>query len=581
MFDLTLLGAVIKNIAVLGVGAYLTSQLKPFRRTLSHADYRMRDKILLIFVFGFFSALGNILSMPIMNSLANTRIVGAVVGGLLGGPLVGIGAGLLGGIPRYFMGGFTMPAAVVANVIAGYIGGLFFKKYGPRRINLWIALVASFLGEVILKGLVIAMSEPMEAAIELEKVIAGPTIFANCLGVMLFVYIVRDVFREQEKAQADSAQQVMRVIRKTSHLLRNGLQQETAAKVAEIIFLEVRPAAVAITDTNQVLAFLGLGTDHHFAGTPIITESTKRAYETRQTVIANERESVGCPQENCPLTAVVDTPLIVNNEIMGSIKLFKANNEIISPYEVEIIQGIAEFLSLQLAQHKLDEKAILLAQAEYNMLKAQVNPHFLFNTLGTIRALARSDADTVRTLIKNLSDLLRKTLNRDREIVSLEEEMETVRSYINIEKARFGGRVCVSEDIAEELLLHVIPVFTIQPLVENAIRHGLSPKINGGKVHIAACQEQDTLYISVTDDGVGIAPDTVSKLTGNSVMPQSGEGAGIGVNNVHRRLQRIYGKDYGLLIDSKENQGTSITICLPLAVEWRGENNGKDKGAAG
>lgn len=540
----------------------------------------MRDKVFLIFVFGFFSALGNILSMPIMDSLANTRIVGAVVGGLLGGPLVGLGAGLLGGIPRYFMGGFTMPAAVVANVIAGYIGGLFFRKYGPRRINLRIALVASFLGEVVLKGLVILMSEPMDAAIELEKVIAGPTILANCLGVVLFVYIVRDVFREQEKAQAESAQQAMRVIQKTSHLLRDGLQETSAAKVAEIIFHEIRPAAVAITDTNKVLAFLGLGSDHHFAGTPIMTGATRRAYETRQTVIANERQNVGCPQENCPLTAVVDTPLIVNNELMGSIKLFKANNEIISSYEVEIIQGIADFLSLQLAQHKLDEKAILLAQAEYNMLKAQVNPHFLFNTLGTIRALARIDADTTRALIKNLSDLLRKTLNRDREIVSIEEELETVRNYVSIEKARFGSRIRVTEDIPLDIRQQLIPVFTLQPLVENAIRHGLSPKLNGGVVHIAACQDQDTLYITVTDDGVGIAGDTLSKLTDNALIPKSGEGAGIGVNNVHSRLQRIYGKKYGLLIESQENKGTSITISLPAATEWGGENRGQNQSVA-
>jgi LytS/YehU family sensor histidine kinase len=576
MLDPSLLGSVIKNIAVLGVAAYITTQLSAFRRTLKHSEYRMRDKLVLMLVFGFFSGIGNFLSISIMDSLANTRIVGAVVGGLLGGPLVGVGAGLIGGIPRYFMGGFTMPAAVMANMIAGCIGGIAYKKYGPRQLNLQIAFVASFLSELVLKFLVIVLSEPMQAAIELERVIALPTIAANSLGVMLFIYIVRDVFKEQERVQAESAQQAMRVITQTSNLLKDGLTVDAAVEAAKIIFHETKPAAVAITDGFSVLAFVGQGEDHHFAGTPIMTETTKQVVRTRQTVIANTRESVGCPHQDCPLTAVVDTPMIVDNKLQGTIKLYKANNEIISPYEAELIQGIADFLSLQLMQHKLDEQAKLLAQAEYNMLKAQVNPHFLFNTLGTIRALARSDAETTRALIKNLSDMLRKTLNREREIVSLDEEMETVRSYVNIEKARFGSRVMVYEHIPPNLLRHPVPVFSIQPLVENAIRHGLSPKIGGGTIKIEARYDQETLYLTVSDNGVGISPDKLSAIAGQAALHQSGDGAGIGVHNVHSRLQKIYGKNHGLTIASELGQGTSVTITLPLVSDWRDDAYGKD-----
>lgn len=564
MFTYTeLVKNIIANAAVIGVGAYLTTQLTVFRRTLNYRLYRKRDKAFLILVFGFFSALGNVFGIPLMGGLVNTRIVWAIVGGLLGGPAVGLGVGIIGAFHRYFMGGFTMWAAILSNILVGYLSGLVCKRYGPRNITVKIAMITGVCGEIILKILILCLSKPFIAAWEFEKVIAIPTMVANSLSVGLFIYVVRDVFKEQEKFQARSAQQAMRVIRKSNHLLRHGLTEEAAEQLAHVLYYELKPAAVAITGDTKLLAFLGYGSDHHIKGKEIMTAATTLSKERGETIIAKDKNGIGCPHPNCPLTAVVDAPLMINQEFMGSIKIFKINKEPVSFYEIELIQGIADFLSLQLAYFKMDEQARLLAQAEYNILKAQINPHFLFNTLATIRSLIRNEPEIARVLIKDLSDLLRKTMARNREFIEIREELETVFRYTRLEKARFGERIKVVKDIPEDILQHNIPVFSIQPIVENAIKHGLSNKKSGGTVSIRAWHNDHTLFIEVADDGVGIAREKLSHLLQNDLIPIETTMGGIGIPNVNNRLKRIYEGNGGLRITSDEGIGTKVEIFLP------------------
>jgi len=575
--DITLLGNIIKNIAVLGVAGYLTTQLKPFRHALNQSQYQFKDKIVLIFIFGFFSGIGNYLSIPLMGALAQTRLVGVVVGGLLGGPLVGVGAGIIGAIPRYYFmggyGGYVVLPAVVANIVIGCVSGLVYRKYGARKITIKIALMTALGAEAILKTMILNFSASKIAALELEREIAVPTIIATCLGVMLFIYIVRDVFLEQEKLQAQSAQHAMRVIQKASGAFRHGLTEDSARKVADLIYSEISAAAVAVTDTEKVLAFIGEGADHHVVGKTFITQATQKAMESRQTIIVNEKAAIGCPVIACPLSTVVVTPFVVNNYSQGSIKLYKSGNEIISPYEARLVQGIADFLSLELLHAELDVQKVLLGQAEYNSLKAQIHPHFLFNTLGTIRAIVRTDPAKARTLIRDLSDFLRRHIKRGKEIISISEEMECVDTYIRLEQARFGERISLVQNIAPEVIKQVIPVFSIQVLVENAVKHGLSPKIEGGIIKIRVWRDGTNVYIMVEDDGVGIPPKKLVLLKKMEPGNQTSEGIGIGLQNVHDRLRSIYGKTYGLSIQSVELTGTQVTFCIPWVDNGGGEVN--------
>lgn len=564
--DLSLIVKSLQNTIVVVVVAFITTQLPAFRRMLSSYGTNKRDKIFLSFFFGTFSALGIWVGFPLLGSLVSCKIVGVVAGGLLGGPLVGLGAGIIGAIPRYFLGGFTTAASIVANLAIGCFAGLVNSHYGLKRIDLKIALATALGSELILKVLILTMSKPFEAAWALEKTIALPTTIANCFGLVLFVYIVREVFNQHERLQAESAQNAMQVIRHTAGLLRHGLNEETALRVAETIYSHTDAAAVAVTDTVNILAFVGKGDDHHRAGFPYILASTKYVLDHRMPVISNDRNAIGCAHESCPLTAVVDAPLLVEKELLGSIKIFKSGKDIVTPYEAELIQGIADFLSLQLLQLKLDELEVLRSQAEYQVLKAQINPHFLYNTLGTIRALVRKEPEVSRLLIKDLSDFMRRTLNCTEEIGSFADELEIVRKYIRIEKARFGDRVLMVEQVPEAMLSGLLPVFSLQPLVENAVKHGLSPKKRGGTVRISAWSSDDARYIEVEDNGTGI-PEAKRSLLLRGVSPyEPANGTGIGLNNVNQRLQRMFGERFGLKIQSTEGVGTTVTVCLPLVV---------------
>ena len=560
----TLVLELAQNVSTIGLAAFLTTRLPAIKKALTNSHYRLREKLILVVVFGSFSAVGNWMGIPIfLGALANTRIVGPLAGGLLGGPIVGVGAGILGAIPRYYMGGFTVWASVISNILAGYLAGWVYNRYGPQRINLKIAAATAFAGEAILKLLVLTISQPFEAALRLEKLIALPTMTFNTLAVVFFVYIVHDIFRAQEKAQAASVQQTIRMLHSTSGFIQSGLTKETAGKVAQIIYHETGAAAIAITNTDQVLACVGLGSDHHQTGMPIVTMATKMMLQTRSTVIINDRGDIGCPNPDCPLTAVIDVPLIVSNELVGSIKLFKTDKAVITPQEAELLQGIADFLSLQLAQQKLDEQQLLLLQIECQMLKAQINPHFFFNTLGTIQALIDVNPKEAGSLIKELAEFYRKNLKHSDESIALQEELASVRNYLRIEKVRFGDKIKVVESVPDELMQQLIPLFSLQLLVENAIRHGLGLKVEPGTIFIRAWQEGEVLLVQVEDNGVGMEPQQLSVLLEN-VPERQTHGTGIGLLNIHRRIQRFYGDNYGLQVESIKGTGTVVTLRLPI-----------------
>ena len=560
----TLVLELAQNVSTIGLAAFLTTRLPAIKKALTNSHYRLREKLILVVVFGSFSAVGNWMGIPIfLGALANTRIVGPLAGGLLGGPIVGVGAGILGAIPRYYMGGFTVWASVISNILAGYLAGWVYNRYGPQRINLKIAAATAFAGEAILKLLVLTISQPFEAALRLEKLIALPTMTFNTLAVVFFVYIVHDIFRAQEKAQAASVQQTIRMLHSTSGFIQSGLTKETAGKVAQIIYHETGAAAIAITNTDQVLACVGMGSDHHQTGMPIVTMATKMMLQTRSTVIINDRGDIGCPNPDCPLTAVIDVPLIVSNELVGSIKLFKTDKAVITPQEAELLQGIADFLSLQLAQQKLDEQQLLLLQIECQMLKAQINPHFFFNTLGTIQALIDVNPKEAGSLIKELAEFYRKNLKHSDESIALQEELASVRNYLRIEKVRFGDKIKVVESVPDELMQQLIPLFSLQLLVENAIRHGLGLKVEPGTIFIRAWQEGEVLLVQVEDNGVGMEPQQLSVLLEN-VPERQTHGTGIGLLNIHRRIQRFYGDNYGLQVESIKGTGTVVTLRLPI-----------------
>ena len=211
-------------------------------------------------------------------------------------------------------------------------------------------------------------------------------------------------------------------------------------------------------------------------------------------------------------------------------------------------------------EHRLQEQEKLLLAARVAALASQINPHFLFNTLTSISSLIRSEPETARTLIVKLSGLLRRLLRSQEHFVTLREELEAIDQYLDIEAVRFGPKLTIEKSIDPASLDVVVPSMLLQPLVENSIKHGLSPKIGEGRILIRSTRQNGHSIIDIIDNGVGVSHATGSER--NTLNP----GSGIGLQNVNERLRVIYGANYQLQLDSVPGEGTCARIVIPEMV---------------
>ena len=209
-------------------------------------------------------------------------------------------------------------------------------------------------------------------------------------------------------------------------------------------------------------------------------------------------------------------------------------------------------------QIKLEEQERLLLHARMEALQNQINPHFLFNTLNSISSLVRFDPDMARDLILKLATILRRLLNSTEAFAPLRDEFEFIDNYLDIEVVRFGrDKLHVVKELDPVSLDVVVPSMLLQPLVENSIKHGLSPKVEGGSIYLRSRVTDARLIIEVEDDGVGMGGTQLEESSSYS-------GMGIGMANISERLQVLYGDTARMTIDSHEGKGTLIRIRLPL-----------------
>ena len=204
-------------------------------------------------------------------------------------------------------------------------------------------------------------------------------------------------------------------------------------------------------------------------------------------------------------------------------------------------------------EHRLQEQEKLLMAARVEALASQINPHFLFNTLTSISSLIRSKPETARMLIVKLSGLLRRLLRSQEHFVTLREELEAIDEYLDIETIRFGPRLRVEKAIDPASLEIVVPSMLLQPLVENSIKHGLSPKIGEGRITLKSVRQNGHVIIDVIDNGVGVTPAHAERV----------QAGGIGLRTVNERLRVIYGANYQLQLDSVPGEGTCARIVIP------------------
>lgn len=547
-----------ERISMLATVAFVLSYTgiyqRIFRRELGWAE-----RALMILLFGLIGVAGTYAGAPVQGAVANFRAVGAMVAGFLGGPLAGAGAGFIAGAHRYLLGGFTAFPCGLATFLEGLAAGII-QKYSRTWPVPWpAALVAAAIGEALHMVITLLLARPFSAAWALVQIVGPPMIIINSAGVAIFLAIVKGALEREQQTAALQAQKALQIATRTLPFLRQGLSRDSATRAAEIIYRMAGMDAVAITDARQILVHLGEGADHHIPGSIPLTQATRQALATGQVQIANQKEEIGCGHPGCKLTAAVVVPLKSGETTSGTLKLYRKGKGGISALDHQLALGLADLFSTQLELARLEQQARLAAGAELKALQAQVNPHFLFNALNTITSLVRSRPETARELLIELSNFFRHNLQKANQFVALGEELAHVESYLAIEQARFGDKLRVVTHIEPAARSWPVPSFILQPLVENAVKHGLHPKEEGGQVEIKATIASGELVIDIRDDGVGIAPEEQQSI----FISGYGRGSGIGLSNVNERLKNLYGPAYALNLVSRKGRGTTVIIRVP------------------
>ena len=547
-----------ERLSMVATAAFILSRTPALGRILSR-QLTTRDRVLLILVLGGMGIVGTYAGIPIHGALANSRVVGIMVAGLLGGPLVGAGAGLVAGIHRYYIGGFTAFSCGLAAVVEGTLGGLI-QRYCRRSPVSWsIALAAGLVGEAMQMAIILLTARPFSEALALVTIIGPPMIIVNSIGVAIFMLIVKTAAEQQDHIAACQAQRALDIANQTLPFLRHGLNRESAEAAAGIIFNSIKVAAVSFTDRKEILAHVGMGSDHHHPGNPILTSATLQAIDRGELQLAQTRDEIGCRDRHCRLASAVVVPLKRREATIGALKLYRDRENSITPVDLELARGLAHLFSTQLELAEVEYQARLRSQAELKALQAQVHPHFLFNALNTITSLVRTRPEKARELLVKLASFFRYSLKRDDNPIPLEEELAHVDAYLAIEEARFGNKLEVIRKVEPATLGCPVPAFTLQPLVENAIKHGLQPCSQGGRLILTARDRGREVIVTVADDGVGIPADERPKI----LLPGYGRGHGLGLSIVNERLKALYGPEYAVQVKSAPDRGTEVVLRFP------------------
>nr|WP_202625014.1 sensor histidine kinase [Cronobacter malonaticus] len=554
-FNLVLL--LLQQMCVFLVIAWVMSKTRLFI-PLIQVSIRLPHKLLCYVTFSGFCIMGTYFGLHIQDSIANTRAIGAVMGGLLGGPLVGGLVGLTGGLHRYSLGGMTALSCMVSTIVEGLLGGivhswLIRRGRTDKIFNPFTAGAITLVAELVQMGIILLIARPFGDALHLVQNIAAPMVVTNTIGAAMFMRILLDKRAMFEKYTTAFSATALKVASATEGILRQGFNVENSMKVAQVIRQELEIGAVAITDREQLLAFTGIGMDHHLPGSPISSPWTLRAIESGEVVYADGNEvPYRCSlHPNCKLGSTLVIPLRgENRKVVGTIKLYEPKHRLFSSINRTLGEGIAQLLSAQILAGQYERQKQLLTQSEIKLLHAQVNPHFLFNALNTLMAVIRRDSDQACQLVQYLSTFFRKNLKRPTDVVSLADEIDHVNAYLQIEQARFQSHLQVSMNLPDELRHIRLPAFTLQPIVENAIKHGTSQLLGPGEIALRASRDDDHLVLEIEDNAGLYQPNAASN--------------GLGMSLVDKRLRARFGDECGISVACEQDRFTRITLRLPL-----------------
>ncbi|WP_405495046.1 sensor histidine kinase [Streptomyces sp. NBC_00096] len=332
--------------------------------------------------------------------------------------------------------------------------------------------------------------------------------------------------------------------------LRAGLTEDAARKAARRLRSLLGTEALCLTDRESVLAWDGPGADHH-----------ERRAMARVAVMLDSGRSQSvrtqCERPGCPLKWAVVAPLTGEDGMLGALVAYGSRE---SAVLVRAATEVARWVSVQLELSELDRSRTRLMEAEIKALRAQISPHFIFNSLAAIASFVRTDPERARDLLLEFADFTRYSFRRHGEFTTLAEELRSIEQYLALAGARFGERLKLTLQVAPEVLPVALPFLCLQPLVENAVKHGLEDSTEECRITIAARDAGAEALITIEDNGVGMDPALLRRILAGE---RAGSSSGIGLPNVDDRLRQVYGDSHGLVIETGVGAGMKITVRIP------------------
>lgn len=545
----------IMNIAILALIANLLSRLQPIQDMILQEKRSFKGDVLLSVVFGGIIILSTWMGVDIGSYNLNTRTIGAMAAGLLGGPLVGLYSSSIGALhvllfssPQVFAKG-----SAFATILVGLLGAGFYPYFQRGKWKYRDLFLLACFAEICDMAALLRMTVSLQVAVETILDITIPMVLVNAIGILIFIANFNTVFIRQDLEISRQLRQISALAARCIPLLREGLyERENMRQIAEIILKETDWSGVMITSRTEILGWQERGIGHEQGEGIDIPEIGVQAMESGELVAVSQASQNSRWYEVMKDYSMVAAPFIVKDEAIGCMIVWMKKQWVVRQSEMELLQHLMVLGSSQIAMLELERQETMLQKAEFKALQFQVNPHFLFNALNTISCVCREDPERARELLVILADYFRYNLDYEAYMVPLEEELNHVKDYLELEKARFEEKLIVTYDITENLDV-VIPTLILQPIVENAVRHGINDK--GMRiVHIQIREEEQAYIVQISDKGSGFREEVLTKLENNEPI-----GSSIGLSNVHKRMKSIYGEDGGLKIRSTQ-EGSTVEL---------------------
>jgi len=513
----------------------IITKIKGFKYIFQKENYKFKDLLVISLIFTALAILGTYNGIDVQGAIANTRIIAIVSGGVLFGPLVGITSGIISGLHRYIIdiGGITAFPCFVSSIFAGVLSGFFYRKISIRYKGIY-AIACGIISESFSMILIYLLSKPHNIAIGIIKKIYIPMIVGQ-IGIGLLISIVGAIKREKEEVAAMQSKLALDIANKTLPYFRS-INEESLEKICRIIKDEINSDAVSITDKNEVLAYVGVGEEAFKFPYTEISNITKCAIKENKILNIQVKKEESSVSEKVDLKTAMIIPLTDSKGIVGTLKIYYTKKYDMSYSKQSLAIGLSQIISTLMEISKIEKIENEKKKSEIKALQRQINPHFLFNALNTITSFIRINPDKARNLIINLSTYMRYNLEVNDNLIDINKELEQVKAYVEIEKARFGDKLTVLYNIDDNIDAK-IPSLTIQPLVENAIIHGIRKNGGCGTVVIGVKKEDGYTKVWVENNGIPIELDIIKRVYSGE-MPENK----IGLYNVHLRLKLIYGQ---------------------------------------